>query len=141
MVGEPPHCRDQRMILDDRMGHQSRRPPIAVMSKLYVYRVLRCAEWEEMLASDQFSGNAVDERDGFIHLSTREQVPGTIAAYFANVASDLIILEIDAASLRGELRWETSRGGALFPHLYGVVPVGAVMRTMTADQFTLQPNG
>src|SRR5688572_7006953 len=123
------------------MEHHSRHPPEAVMSTLYIYRVLLPAEWEDMLASDQFTGNVLDKRDGFIHLSSREQVPGTIAAHFAHVAGDLIILEIDAASLHGELRWETSRGGALFPHLYGVLPVGAVMRTLTADQFTRQPDG
>ena len=104
------------------------------MSTAHVYRILLPAEWQQMLAQRHFTGNAVDKRDGYIHLSTREQVAGTIAAHFANVESELVIVEIDAASLGGELRWETSRGGALFPHLYGVLSVDAVTRTMTTDQ-------
>jgi len=99
-----------------------------------VYRILLRAEWEEMRLAGQFTGSAVDRRDGFIHLSTREQVPGTIAAHFADVESEVVILEIDTASLPGELRWERSRGGALFPHLYAPLPVAAVKRTMSADQ-------
>jgi uncharacterized protein (DUF952 family) len=105
------------------------------MSAAYVYRLLLSAEWQEMRADRQFSGNVVDKRDGYIHLSTREQVAGTIAAHFANVASELVILEIDTAALGDKLRWEKSRGGALFPHLYGVLAVGAVTRSLTADQF------
>lgn len=88
-----------------------------------------------MRAAGHFTGSAIDRRDGFIHLSTREQVPGTIAAHFADAESGLVILEIDAASLPGELRWEASRGGALFPHLYGVLPMSAVQRTIAADEF------
>ena len=91
-----------------------------------------------MLAADQFAGSAVDRRDGFIHLSTREQVPGTIAAHFPNCGGELVILEIDAASLGDKLHWERSRGGALFPHLYGVLPVAAVTRAIPADHFRYQ---
>jgi uncharacterized protein (DUF952 family) len=104
------------------------------MSARYVYRVLLRAEWNEMLAAGRFSGSALDRRDGYIHLSTREQVAGTIAAHFAGASDDLVVIEIDAALLGSELRWETSRGGARFPHLYGVLPVSTVARTMRADE-------
>jgi uncharacterized protein (DUF952 family) len=105
------------------------------VSAPYVYRILLRAEWEEMRLAGQFTGSAIDRRDGFIHLSTREQVSGTIAAYFADVEDELVILEIDTASLGEKIRWETSRGGALFPHVYGVLPRRAIKRTMTADEF------
>jgi uncharacterized protein (DUF952 family) len=105
------------------------------VSTACVYRVLLETEWQEMLAAGQFTGSAVDVRDGFIHMSAREQVAGTIATHFASVASDLIVLEIDASALEGKLRWETSRGGALFPHLYGVLPLTAITRTLHSDEF------
>ena len=101
----------------------------------YVYRILSNSEWSEMLRRDQFTGNAFDRRDGFIHLSTREQVPGTIAAHFADVTDGITIAEIDASLLRDLLRWEHSRDKMLFPHLYGALPLSAVMRTMSPDQF------
>jgi uncharacterized protein (DUF952 family) len=102
---------------------------------MYVYRVLRAAEWQQMLACGEFVGSGTDESDGYIHLSTREQVAGTITAHFGDVLRrDLIIVEIDAGSLRGKLRWEASRAGALFPHLYGLLPLGAVTRAMPADR-------
>ncbi|MES2565019.1 MAG: DUF952 domain-containing protein, partial [Pseudomonadota bacterium] len=62
--------------------------------------------------------------------STRDQLDGTIARYFAGV-SDLIVLEIGADRVSAALRWETSRGGALFPHLYGVLALDAVVRTIS----------
>ena len=101
---------------------------------MYVYRVLLEAEWQQMLACGEFAGSSVDQRDGFIHLSTREQLASTIAAHFANVASELVILEIDSASLSEKIRWEESRGGALFPHLYGVLPVSAVKQVIASDE-------
>jgi uncharacterized protein (DUF952 family) len=105
------------------------------MSTAHVYRVLLSAEWQEMLAHRQFNGSAIDKRDGYIHLSTREQVAGTIAAHFADVESELVVVEVDAASLGDNLRWERSRGGAVFPHLYDVLDARAVTRAMGADEF------
>lgn len=103
---------------------------------MYVYRVLLEAEWQQMLACGEFTGSDVDKRDGYIHLSTREQVASTIATHFANARRrDLVIVEIDAASLGDKLRWEKSRGGALFPHLYSALALDAVIRTIGADQF------
>ena len=66
------------------------------------------------------------ERDGFIHFSTAGQVEATAAKYFAG-RTDLVLVEVDAAQLGPLLRFEPSRDGALFPHLYGVLPLQAVL--------------
>ena len=79
-----------------------------------------------MQASGAFHGSAQDLRDGFIHLSAREQVPGTIERHFAG-ETGLVVLEIDAARLGDALRWEPSRDGVPFPHLYGVLMLDAVV--------------
>ncbi len=81
-----------------------------------VYKLLRAAEWQAFDASGEFAGSADDVRDGFIHLSTAGQVAGTRAKYFAGV--DTVCVTLDAAALGDALKWEASRGGALFPHLY-----------------------
>ena len=91
-----------------------------------VYKVLRAAEWAQMQAGGVFAGSPDDRRDGFIHFSTAEQLEGTIARHFAG-ERDLVVLEVDAALLAEKLRWEPSRGGALFPHLYGDLPLAAVV--------------
>ncbi|MBL8551558.1 MAG: DUF952 domain-containing protein [Hyphomonadaceae bacterium] len=93
-----------------------------------VFKILRKDEWP--LAAEVFEGSADDRRDGFIHLSTGAQVAGTLKAHFRG-ENDLLLLEIDAASLGPALKWEPSRGGALFPHLYGALPLSAV-RSVTA---------
>jgi uncharacterized protein (DUF952 family) len=82
-----------------------------------VYKLLRAPEWAAFQAAGRFAGSPDDLRDGYIHMSTAEQVPGTRARYFAD-QPDAVLLAIDAGALGGALRWEPSRGGALFPHLY-----------------------
>ena len=94
---------------------------------VHIYKVLRASEWGDMEARGVFHGSPDDVRDGFIHFSTREQVKGTINRHFAG-DRDLVVLEIAAAMLGDALKWEASRGGALFPHLYGVLPLAAVVR-------------
>jgi uncharacterized protein (DUF952 family) len=95
-----------------------------------VYKVLRASEWAQMQASGGFAGSADDRRDGFIHFSTAEQLEGTIERHFAG-ERDLVILEVDAPALGEALKWEPSRGGALFPHLYGELPLSAVLNRRT----------
>lgn len=85
-----------------------------------VYKVLRAHEWAKFQSSGQFAGSPDDVRDGFIHLSTAEQLPGTLARHFSG-EEGLVLVELDAAQLGASLRWEPSRGGSLFPHLYGVL--------------------
>lgn len=83
-----------------------------------IYKVLRAPEWQSARAAGRFSGSSDDRRDGFIHFSTAEQLPGTLERHFAG-ERDLELLAVPARALGDALRWETSRGGALFPHLYG----------------------
>lgn len=94
-----------------------------------IYKVLRAAEWDEARTQGVLIGSADDLRDGFIHQSTRAQLMGTLDRHFAGEAG-LIVLEVAADRLGADFRWERSRDGALFPHLYGVLPVDAVMCTI-----------
>ena len=77
-------------------------------------------------ATGVFTGASVDRADGFIHFSTAAQTPDTAAKWFAG-HNDLTLVAIDATALGDPLRWEPSRGGALFPHLYADLPMSAVV--------------
>jgi uncharacterized protein (DUF952 family) len=92
-----------------------------------IYKILSASEWRDAERAGAFSGSAVDRRDGFIHFSTAEQVIATAQKHFAG-QRDLVLVSVDAAALGDRLRWEPSRGGALFPHLYGAMEHGAVLR-------------
>ncbi len=83
-----------------------------------IYKILRAAEWAELLEKGASSGAPVDKADGFIHFSTAEQVAETAARHFAG-AEGLVVAAFEADDLGPALKWEPSRGGALFPHLYG----------------------
>ena len=91
-----------------------------------IYKVCTEAAYSGALAQGQFDGSPDDRRDGFIHLSTADQLEGTLAKHFARQRG-LLLLEVDAARLREGLKWEPSRGGALFPHLYAPLPVTAIL--------------
>ncbi|MFZ2469855.1 MAG: DUF952 domain-containing protein [Parvibaculum sedimenti] len=93
------------------------------MSARAIYKIVHQAEWRAAEALGRFAGSPVDLKDGFIHFSTAAQAPETAAKHFAG-ASDLLLVAVDAAAL--DLKWEVSRGGALFPHLYGDLPLSAV---------------
>jgi len=82
-----------------------------------IYKILSRAEWEAAQAAGQLDGSAVDLADGFIHLSGADQAQETAAKYFVGQA-DLVLLGVEAEALGEALKWEASRGGALFPHLY-----------------------
>jgi uncharacterized protein (DUF952 family) len=73
------------------------------------------------------TGMAVDLADGFVHFSTAEQLPETLRLHFRGQAG-LVLMAVRAADLGDALTWEPSRGGALFPHLYGTMPMAAVVR-------------
>ena len=85
-----------------------------------IYKILSRAEWAQAEAAGRFEGSAVDRRDGYIHFSTAAQAPETARRHFAGLA-DHLVLEVEADDLGAALRWEPSRGGDLFPHLYGVL--------------------
>jgi uncharacterized protein (DUF952 family) len=92
---------------------------------MVVYKIVAAKEWAEAEAAGVFTGASVDRTDGFIHFSTAEQAPDTAAKWFAG-REDLTLAAIDAEALSKDLRWEPSRGGVLFPHLYGPLPMSAV---------------
>lgn len=88
-------------------------------------KILRRAEWESFQASGKFDGSPDDLRDGFIHLSTGEQVAGTLARHFA-AEPDVMLVEIDVGA-DAQLRFEPSRNGELFPHLYRALTLADVV--------------
>jgi uncharacterized protein (DUF952 family) len=91
-----------------------------------IYKICENALWREAERAGLFRGAPVDARDGFIHFSTAAQVRETAARHFAG-AADLMLIAVEAAALGGAVRWEVSRGGDLFPHLYGPLPLAAVL--------------
>ena len=82
-----------------------------------IYKIMRGPEWAALEAEGRTRGAPIDLRDGFVHLSTREQVEDTGRLHFAGEAG-LVLVALDEGRLGAELRWEPSRGGALFPHLF-----------------------
>jgi uncharacterized protein (DUF952 family) len=90
-----------------------------------IYKICPRALWQAAERDGAFRGAPVDHADGYIHFSTAEQVRETAAKHFAGQA-DLLLVAVDAAALGRALKWEPSRGGALFPHLYGTLPLDAV---------------
>ena len=82
-----------------------------------IYKILSAAEWETAQAAGRFDGSAVALKDGYIHFSTATQAQETARRHFHGVA-DLVVLTIEADTLGAALKWEPSRGGDLFPHLY-----------------------
>lgn len=90
-----------------------------------IYKICPASAWREAERQGVYRGSADDRRDGFIHFSTAPQVAGTAAKHFAG-QTGLFLIAIDADALGAALRWEPSRGGDLFPHLYGDLDLGAV---------------
>ena len=85
-----------------------------------IFKILSAAEWQAAERAGLFKGAGIDLADGYIHFSTAEQAAETAAKHFAG-RSDLVLVAVDAARLGPALTWEVSRGGALFPHLYGTL--------------------
>src|SRR5690554_5026379 len=90
----------------------------------FIYKILHREEWRAAQQAGTFTGSAVDRRDGYIHFSTGAPLRETARRQFHGQA-DLVVLEVDADTLGVPLKWEPSRGGELFPHLYG--PLSAVL--------------
>lgn len=90
-----------------------------------IYKICDAALWREAERAGAFAGAPVDRADGYIHFSTAGQVRETAARHFAGV-SDLVLVAVSEEALGPALRYEPSRGGALFPHLYGALPLSAV---------------
>ena len=92
----------------------------------YIYKICNAELWSKAEAAGVFKGAAVDLADGYIHFSTAAQVAETAARHFAG-QDGLILAAIDPNALGAALKYEPSRGGALFPHLYGVLPMSAIV--------------
>jgi len=90
-----------------------------------VYKICPSTLWEKAKRDGIFCGSDLDRRDGFIHFSTAEQAAETAAKWFAG-QRDLVLIAVDTEVLGDKLKWEPSRGGALFPHLYGDLDLKAV---------------
>lgn len=88
------------------------------------YKLVDRAEWAAARAAGAYAGSAVDLADGYIHLSDADQLAETARRHYAGRA-DLMLVTVDLPPLGDDLKWEASRGGALFPHLYAPLPVAA----------------
>lgn len=84
---------------------------------MLIYKIFRTPEWEQMQSDGQTDGAPIDLSDGYIHFSTAEQAAETAAKWFAGV-DGLWLVAFDSAAMGDALKWEPSRGGQLFPHLY-----------------------
>lgn len=91
-----------------------------------VVKILSAEQWRTFQREGRFLGSDADLRDGFIHLSLPEQVEGTLERHYTG-QTNLWLVTFDADALGAELRWEPSRGGALFPHLYGALDLASVV--------------
>jgi uncharacterized protein (DUF952 family) len=93
---------------------------------MLIYKILRADEWAALQTHGETAGAPIDVSDGYVHFSTAEQAAETAAKHFAE-ADGLVLLALDAESLGETLIWEPSRGGALFPHLYGPLRMADVL--------------
>jgi uncharacterized protein (DUF952 family) len=102
-----------------------------------IYKIVCADEWRGAEAEGVFRGAAVDLADGYIHFSTAAQVEETAARHFTGQGG-LLLVAVDAEKLGEALKWEPSRGGALFPHLYATMPLRAVTKVAPLP---LRPDG
>ena len=102
---------------------------------MLIYKIFRPSEWEALRADGTTQGAPIDLADGFIHFSTEDQVRETVALHFQD-AGDLVLAAVEEDALGEDLRWEPSRGGALFPHLFRALSMSDVAWTVTLPQTT-----
>ena len=87
---------------------------------MLIFKICHASEWETAEREGIYAGSAKDREDHFIHFSTAEQLRGTLERHYAG-AGDLVLAAVDPKTLGPALKYEPSRGGALFPHLYGTL--------------------
>jgi len=100
------------------------------MTNEIIYKIAPREVWAQAEEAGSFTGAPVDIADGYIHFSTATQVRETAAKHFSG-QEDLLLISVNAAALGAALKFEVSRGGALFPHLYGQLPLAAVLKVET----------
>ncbi len=93
---------------------------------MLIYKIFRPAEWAELQSEGATPGAPVDRADGYVHFSTAGQVAGTLAKHFAG-EEGLTLLACETEALADDLRWEVSRGGQDFPHVYRALRMGDVL--------------
>lgn len=93
---------------------------------MLIYKIFRAAEWADLRKNKDTDGAPIDLADGFIHLSTAQQVAQTAALHFTDQA-DLFLIAVETDALGDALKWEPSRGGALFPHLFRTMQLADVV--------------
>jgi uncharacterized protein (DUF952 family) len=96
------------------------------VAESFAYKVLTADQMSMLEHARVFEGAPVDLQDGFIHLSTADQLQETIDRHFAG-QEGLWLAAVNLDALAGTVKWEPSRGGQLFPHIYGVLPLDAVL--------------
>lgn len=92
---------------------------------MLIFKIAHTHEWTEAERAGAYHGTEKDKEDGFLHFSTAEQLPGTLEKWYAG-ANDLLLVAVEAEALGDALKWEPTRGGALFPHLYAPLSLTAV---------------
>jgi len=95
---------------------------------MLIFKICHHDEWKQAERAGRYDGTAKDKEDGFLHFSTSGQLIGTLEKWYAD-ADDLVLVAVEGDALGDALRWEPSRDGALFPHLYGTLPLSAVKWT------------
>lgn len=103
-----------------------------MQSPEFVYKVVSREVYDASVASGTFVGQPIDKADGYIHLSTAAQLSETIRLYFAGLG-DQVLFQLACAPFGAAMKWEASRNGALFPHLYAELPMSAVGKTATIN--------
>ena len=96
------------------------------------FKILTADQWAAFQAVGTFAGAPVDLADGYIHLSAEDQVAGTLERHFAG-QTGLVLATINLDRVTDPVKWEVSRGGALFPHVYGMLPFSAVTESRALD--------
>ncbi len=102
------------------------------------FKILTAQQWSDWKDAGVLHGAPIDLQDGFIHLSAADQVHETATKHFAG-QTGLILAEIDLAQLGSAVRWETSRGGALFPHVYAPIPLSTLVSAAAMDDSDFSP--
>jgi uncharacterized protein (DUF952 family) len=100
--------------------------PRALAMSTTAFKILTADQWAQFKADGVFHGAPVDLADGYIHMSAADQLQGTLDKHFAG-QHGLVIVEVNLEALGASVKWEISRGGALFPHIYGPLPLSAVI--------------